>query len=436
MMTQPTKPTLPKVVIVGRPNVGKSTLFNAIIKKRKAIVEKSSATTRDRITSIVAWQGKSFELSDSPGLDFAKKEGLCELVKKQVLSAIEDTGHILFLCDVKTGPVSLDYDICSMLRKSGKKITLVVNKVDNKILSEKALEFYNLGMGDPVSVSSLHATGIADLLDICVRHIGTAPGYSIKTRAIKLAIVGRPNSGKSSFVNAVLGEERVVVSPEPGTTRDSVDTYFEINNKPFVVIDTAGIRSKRKIKDAVTYFSILRAQESIKKSDVVVIILDAPLGATKEDSKIISLVQKALKPCVFAVNKWDLAKKEKINKVEYEQALRSMLAFSYHTPIVFISALKKENIYTVLEIAEELALKSKKNFSTSDLNHILKSIDFRPTRLYSIRQVRNAPPEFEVFAQNPALIDNSNKSYVVNRLRERLGLEGVPIPISFRKKGR
>jgi len=436
---KPTKYSFHKVVIVGRPNVGKSTLFNRILQKRKAIVEEFGPTTRDRITAIVKWSGKTFELIDTPGLDFEKKENLSKLIEKQIMFGIKEADQLIFVCDAISGILQMDYKICDMLRKADKSIILAVNKVDSRNLMQKMSDFYKLGFGEPMSISSLHGLGIGDLLDRVIESMALGVSQSsgregVEERAVKLAIIGKPNAGKSSFVNGVLEEDRITVSDIPGTTRDSIDTYFEKDKKSFVIIDTAGIRSKGKIKDAVTYFSILRTEETIKKSDVTVILIDAPLGITKEDHRIIDIVQKNFRPFILAINKWDLAEKEGINKIGYEKVIRENVRFMYNASIVFMSALKKTNLTEVLDLAYKLAEKTKENFSTSDLNSILKSIEFNPTRLYSIRQMKNSPPEFEIIAKNPGDIKVSEKSYLINIFRKKLHLEGIPVVIKFRKK--
>ena len=436
---KPTKYNFHKVVIVGRPNVGKSTLFNRILQKRKAIVEEFGPTTRDRITAIVKWSGKTFELIDTPGLDFEKKENLSKLIEKQIMFGIKEADQLIFVCDAISGILQMDYRICDMLRKADKSIILAVNKVDSRNLMQKMSDFYKLGFGEPMSISSLHGLGIGDLLDKVVDNIvlGSSEGSGrepVEKHAVKLAVIGKPNAGKSSFVNGVLEEDRITVSDIPGTTRDSIDTYFEKDKKSFVIIDTAGIRSKGKIKDAVTYFSILRTEEAIKKSDVTVILIDAPLGITKEDHRIIDIVQKNFRPFILAINKWDLAEKEGVSKIGYEKVIRENVRFMYNASIVFMSALKKTNLTEVLDLAYELAEKTKKNFSTSDLNSILKSVEFKPTRLYSIRQMKNSPPEFEVIVKNPEAIKTTEKSYLVNIFRKKLHLDGIPVIIKFRKK--
>ncbi|MEK7868177.1 MAG: GTPase, partial [Candidatus Omnitrophota bacterium] len=297
---------------------------------------------------------------------------------------------------------------------------------------------YSLGFGEPMTISSLHGLGIGDLLDKVVNNIVLASvdtkGVDASREPIKLAIIGKPNAGKSSFVNGILGEERITVSDIPGTTRDSIDTYFEKDRRSFTIIDTAGIRSKAKIKDAVTYFSILRTEETIKRSDVAVIIIDAPLGITKEDHRIIDIVQKNFKPFILAINKWDLAEKEDIKKSGYEKVIRENVRFMYNAPIVFMSALKESNLLEVIDKSYELAEKSRKNFSTSDLNSILKSIEFNPTRLYSVRQIKNSPPELEIIVKSPEAIIDSEKRHLINIFRKKLNLEGIPVIIKFRKK--
>ncbi len=427
-----------KVVIVGRPNVGKSTLFNRIIKRRKAIVAGFGPTTRDRISAVVNWSDKTFELIDTPGLDFVGDRHACplqDLIEKQIIFAIKEADQLIFVCDAVTGILQMDYKICNMLRKADKNVTLAVNKVDNGILTQKANDFYGLGFGEPMFISSLHGLGIGDLLDKVTINIEQPNNQtSSLEHAVKLAIVGKPNVGKSSFVNSILGEDRITVSDIPGTTRDSIDTYFEKDKRSFIIIDTAGIRSKAKIKDAVTYFSILRTEESIKRSDVAVIITDAPLGITEEDRRIIDLVQKNLKPFILAINKWDLAEKEGVNKSVYKKIIRENVRFMYNAPIVFISALKGYNLAEAIGCSRDLAEKSRKNFSTSDLNAILKSIEFKPTRLYSVRQIKNSPPEFEIIVKSPEAISDFEKSHLINVFRKKLNLEGVTVIIKFRKK--
>ena len=430
---KPTKFNLHKVAIVGRPNVGKSTLFNRIIQKRKAIVEEFGPTTRDRIGAVVEWSGKRFELIDTPGLDFEKKENLSKLIEKQIMFAVKEADQLIFVCDAISGILQMDYKISEMLRKTDKNIILAVNKTDNEALMQKGPDFYSLGFGEPLSISCLHGLGIGDLLDKVTYNI-LASQEPAERHVVKLAIIGKPNVGKSSFVNGILGEERTTVSDIPGTTRDSIDTYFEKDRRAFVIIDTAGIRSKAKIKDAVTYFSILRTEESIKRSDVAVILVDAPLGITKEEHKIIDLVQRNQKPFILAINKWDLAEKEDIKKIVYEKVIRENVRFMYNAPIVFMSALKKSNLMEVLERSCELAEKSRKNFSTSDLNSTLKSIEFNPTRLYSIRQMKSSPPEFEIIVKNPEDIKTTDRSHLINVFRKKLKLEGIPIILKLRKK--
>ncbi|MFA4991682.1 MAG: ribosome biogenesis GTPase Der [Candidatus Omnitrophota bacterium] len=431
---KPIKLNLHKIAIVGRPNVGKSTLFNRVLNKRKAVVEDKEFTTRDRISGIVEWEGKYFELIDTAGMDFGKKEKISELIEKQIYYAINEADQIIFLCDGKTGAMQLDHKVCDLLRKSSKKITIAANKMDNPPAAENISDFYKFGFGVPLAISALHGKGVAELLDILTANMRDESTARMSKNVTKIAIVGKPNAGKSSLLNYLLDEERVVVSPEPGTTRDSVDVYFKKDRDSFIIIDTAGIRSKSKIKDAVTYFSILRAEESVQKSDVVIILLDGPTGVTKEDSRIINLVQERQRPFILTVNKWDLGRKEGANMAEFEKAIRQGVKFIYNAPIIFISALTGENAARVLDLCRGLSEKSKKNISTSELNKILKDISFHITRLYSIRQIKNAPPEFEITAKRPDLIDEANKRYLINILRKKLGLEGIPVIIKFKRK--
>jgi GTPase len=428
---------LPKIVIVGRPKVGKSTLFNRILKRQKAVVEKTGNTTRDRISEVVKYGDKSFELIDTGGMRLDDKEEITLLVEKQIMFAVKEADKIIFVCDVKSGIMPDDYRLSELLRKFDKDIILAVNKADNEVMLKEAYEFYSLGFGEPLAVSSLHGTGIGDLVERVLS--GDAAGnprvYGEARReaALKFAVVGRPNAGKSSFVNTMLGEDRVIVSAKSGTTRDSVDVYFEKQNKSFVIIDTAGIRSKGKIKDSATFFSILRTEESIKQSDAAVILIDGLLSVTKEDYKIIDIVQKKFKPFILAVNKWDLCVKT-FNKKEYEKDLRNTIRFMYNAPVLFMSALKSENVLKVLDVVCELAERFKRNFSTELLNRILKGINIKSTRLFSMRQSCNLSPEFEITVRNDEKIPVSDKSHIINVLRRELNLEGVPIRVRFRKK--
>lgn len=427
---------LPKVAIIGRPNVGKSTLFNKISQKRKAVVEKGISTTRDRLNQIISHKGISFEIIDTAGMDFDNKADIAVLTEKQITSAITQADIILFVCDVQTGIMPLDERVCDYLRKFNKETILVVNKVDNNGLLKDVMEFYNLGLGDPIPVSCIHGTGIRGLVDKIISYPQCEEGRNSPSfvDSIKLAVVGRPNAGKSLFVNAVLGEERLIVSPEPGTTRDSVDVYFEKEGRRFSIIDTAGFRYKKKIKDPVTYFSILRTAETIKKSDIVIFLIDGSFGITKEDFKIIDIIQEREKPFIMAVNKWDICKKQGIDKEQYEKAIRNTLKFIYNAPIIFISALTGEHIQESIRIADTIAERARKNFSTSLLNDVLKKIPVTVTKVYSIRQINTAPPEFELIVKRPEAINQSIKNYIIKRLRQALGIEGVPIKIVIRKK--
>jgi GTP-binding protein len=424
-----------KIAIVGRPNVGKSTLFNRIVKRRKSIVEKLGPTTRDRIAEIVKYNQTSFELIDTGGMHLDKTLPLSHLIERQVLLAVKEADRVLFVCDVKNGILPLDREICELLRKSGKETVLVINKVDNQSLLSELTEFYGLGIGDPVPVSSLHDKGIAELLDIITKD-SSAEGHrpSRQDSTLRLSVVGKPNAGKSSFVNALAGEERIIVSEEPGTTRDSVDTHFEEDRRSFIITDTAGIRSKSKINDPIIYFSVVRTKESMEKSDGCIILLDGMVGVGKEDFKIIDMAQRLHKVFVIAVNKWDLCVKEGVNTKDYEKAVRQSLRFIHGAPILFVSALTGKDILKTVNKAAELVEISRKSFSTSRLNEILKGLTIKSTKVYSVRQIKYRVPKLEVIVKKPESIDRSTKKYTENRFREALGLQGIPVEIVFRKK--
>lgn len=434
------KTNLPKVAIVGRPNVGKSCLFNRIAGHRKAIVESIAGTTRDRIYKDIKWQDKNFTLVDTGGLDLSAPEKIKTLVKKQTDIAIYEADILVMLCDVTSGITPLDQEIASILRKANKKTILAVNKVDAQALESGAFEFYSLGLGKPSPISAIHGRGMDELLRSITDEIAFV-GVEKQKEAIKIAITGRPNVGKSSFLNCILKQERAIVDEHPGTTRDSIDTYFEKENLAYILIDTAGIRHKRKVKDVVEYFGFARAKESIKRSDVCLILIDTQEGFTSDDLSLISYVQEQGKGMILVVNKWDKAKET--TQKDYRDYIRKRAAFLNDIPILFTSSITGENVLKSLWLARNVEKNSRRTIDTKSLNQILRNASEknpppvrkqkRP-RLGYITQTGVKPPTFLIFCDAPEAIAKGYLNYIENSIRQRYNFEGVPIKINIRRK--
>ncbi|MDP3789129.1 MAG: ribosome biogenesis GTPase Der [Candidatus Omnitrophota bacterium] len=434
------KQNIYKVCIVGRPNVGKSTLFNRIVGRRQAITEPLAGTTRDRLSVLVDKDGALFELIDTGGYELAKKDRLTAMVKKQIEAAVSDTDAVLFVCDVTAGVTSQDREILSILRKSGKAIILAVNKVDNAALEKEIDEFYNFGVENFYPVSAMHNIGISYLIEDIVKrtHPVEAPEAS---NPIKVAVVGRPNVGKSSFINKAIKEERVIVHEEPGTTRDAVDIYLKKGGDDFIFIDTAGMRHKRKIKEPVDAHSLLRAESSIKRSDVCIVIIDGYEGLTVDDMRVISLVEESGKGCMLMVNKWDLVSGIEMSK--YEKALKKRMNCIKSMPLLFASAKTGLNVDEVFSLIKLVNRNMTANFSEGELSGILKLMQKterlplvragRMIQIRSIKQEGTAPPVFGIFVNKSAFLPDDYIESVKNILREELALIGVPIRIKVRR---
>ncbi len=431
------------IAIIGRPNVGKSTLFNRIVGYRKQVVDKISGVTRDRIYAEVDWQDKKFQIIDTGGIGYHGSRDIAKLVKKQAELAIEEADFIIFLCDVRDGILPLDEEIVQLLRKKSKAVFLVVNKADNQELEKEKTLFYKLGLGKPYAVSSLHGSGVADMLDDIVKEF---PKISItessQDKLIKIAIVGRPNVGKSTFLNILLKQERVIVNKTPGTTRDAVDAYLKQGSDEFLLVDTAGIRHKRKVKEELDMYGISRSVKAIKASNISLVIIDAWEGLTQDDMRIMRIVQHAGKGLILLANKWDLVQGT-IDAKEYETLIKRKANFTVHIPIIFTSCLNGLNVNKSLDIAKYTYMLWRKQFSTSLLNKILKKIielnspkskDGKKLNFYYITQVRTMPPEFHIFTNFPDVIKNDYKIYINNRLIEKLSLFGIPVRIKYRGK--
>jgi len=437
--------SIPVVAIVGRPNVGKSSLFNRFVGKRKAIVDKISGITRDRIYETIIWRGRSFRLVDTGGIILKDKERLSSLILKQVEMAIDESALVLFLCDVKDGLTPIDWHIRDLLQKKGGKIILVVNKVDTEGDSLKVLDFYELGLGEPCTVSALHGLETGNLLDKIVDSLGKSAieGEVVESYRIKIAIVGRPNVGKSSFLNYLLREDRVIVDAEPGTTRDSIDTFFEKDGTKFIIIDTAGIRHKSKIKEVLDVYSMSRSLESIRHSNVSLVMLDAVEGVTVEDLKIINIAEKEGKGIIIIVNKWDLVKD--IRMEDYEKAIRKRAPFLGYVPVLFTSCLTGRNVIKAIDLSACIFKNCSTTIKTAELNEVLQALQKsrsspfrsgRTVKLYYITQAGIMPPKFLIFVNNKKLAKPSYAKFIEHHLRRSFDFTGTPVRLGFRNSRR
>ncbi len=430
------------VAIVGRPNVGKSTLFNRMVKRRDAIVDAVSGVTRDRHYGKSDWNGKEFSLIDTGGYEVGSDDIFEEEIRKQVQLAIEEADIIIFLVDVESGITPTDSIIAGLLRKIQKPIFLAVNKVDNAMRENDAVEFYSLGLGTYYSISSINGSGTGDLLDAVVKEIPdeniTAPD-----ELPRFAVVGRPNAGKSSFINALVGEERNIVTNIAGTTRDAIDTKYNRFGFEFNLVDTAGIRKKSKVKEDLEFYSVMRAVRAIEHSDVILLLVDATRGFEGQDKNIFWLAEKNKKGIVILINKWDLIQKETNTLRDFEAMVRRETAPFTDVPILFISALTKQRVYKAIETAVDVFEKRKKRVSTRKLNDVmLPIIENNPPpankgkyiKIKFCTQLPTQTPQFAFFANLPQYIKDPYKRFVENKLREAFDFKGVPIVIYFRKK--
>ena len=433
---------LPVVAIVGRPNVGKSSLFNRLVKRRQAIVDMSIGVTRDRIYADLIYSEQPFRLIDTGGINLRGKDKISILVKEQAKAAIKEASYIFFVVEVSAGLTPLDEEIAALLRKSNKKIFLVVNKIDHKGLQQDTHEFYRLGLGKPYPISSLHGLGIDALLGDLRTNFTITPKKRVFKEAIKIAIVGRPNVGKSSFLNSLLNQERVIVADEPGTTRDAIDTYFEKDNRPYILIDTAGIRHKRKIKTTVDMFSVVRAKEAIKRCDVVLVLFDADQGVNSDDIKIVEMVIKEGKGIILVFNKWDLVKNTPTKT--YEKAIVQRIKFTSFCPILFTVAKEGKNVFAALELADTIFQNNSRYLDSQELSIFFKaalernpppsaSFGQRP-KFYGINQKGIKPPTFTLIVNNKELVKPSYLNFLGNTFRQKFNLTGTPIRFEFLEK--
>ena len=430
------------VAIVGRPNVGKSTFFNRLIQKRQAIVDSVSGVTRDRHYGKTYWNGQEFSVIDTGGYIVGSDDIFEAEIRKQVDLAIEEANAILFLVDAQEGVTDMDMTVAKHLRKSDKPVFLVANKVDNGQIMQEAVELYAIGMGDYFCISSINGSGTGDLLDALVEKMPEMDTEE-ESDLPRFAIVGRPNVGKSSFVNALVGEERNIVTDIAGTTRDSLDTHYTKFGHDFVLVDTAGVRKKKKVSEDLEFYSVMRSIRSIEYSDVCLLLIDATLGFESQDQSIFHLADKNRKGIVILVNKWDLVEKDTHSTKEYEAAIREKIAPFTDVPILFISALTKQRLLKALEIAIKVSKDRKVRISTSKLNDVmLPFIEQNPPpatkgkyiRIKFCTQLPTKTPTFAFFANLPQYIKEPYKRYIENKLRESFNFNGVPLQIFFRKK--
>jgi len=440
--------TKPIVALVGRPNVGKSSLFNRLIGERRAIVEDVPGTTRDRVYGTAEWGGVEFTVVDTAGLldeGETNTQSTAEIIqhtREQVASAIAEADVILFLVDVKTGMTAGDYEVADLLRRTDKPTILVVNKADSTARREDSVEFFNLGLGDPYTISAYHGSGTGDLLDRIVESLPEAEEEE-ETEGPRIAIAGRPNVGKSRLLNALLGQERAIVSDVPGTTRDSLDTQIEWEGEPITLIDTAGIRRRGRVESGIERFSVLRSMRSIDRSDVVLLVIDANEGFTAQDLHIAGYIEEQKKGCVIVVNKWDLIEKDAYTMDTYRKQAREELDFMPYAPIVFISAKFGQRVHQVVTAALEVVNERVRRVPTAKLNQVLKdAVQKHPPpsrpgkwmKFYYVTQADLSPPTFVFLCNEPAGIHFSYRRYLENEFREAFGFEGTPLRLSFRAR--
>jgi GTP-binding protein len=432
----------PVIAIVGRPNVGKSTLFNRLLGERRAIVEDIPGTTRDRLYAEITWGEFSLTLIDTGGLETSPETPLRQQVKEQVQLAIEDADVILFLVDAREGVMPDDLEIADLLRRSKKPVTLAVNKIDHPKQQSETLQFYELGLSEPLPISAYHGRGIDELLDSVIAHLSPPPSLPTEPEMIKLAIVGRPNVGKSMLLNAILGEERVIVDEAPGTTRDAVDTMLSYAGDRFLLIDSAGIRRRGRIEGGVERYSVLRALRAIERADVALLVTDATEFITDQDAHIASYILQAFKGMVLIVNKWDLIPEKDV--AGWTREIRKKLKFIPYVPLLFLSARTGQGVKQVLPVAKKVYEERMKRIPTSLLNSLVRAAvasHSPPTKkgkqlkILYVTQAEVNPPTFVFFVNDARLVHFSYQRYLENRLRHVFGFEGTPLRFIFRGKG-
>ncbi|MBD5145129.1 MAG: ribosome biogenesis GTPase Der [Ruminococcus sp.] len=437
---------LPIVAVVGRPNVGKSTLFNKLVGKRLSIVEDTPGVTRDRIYSECEWRSRKFMVVDTGGIEPSSDDVILSQMRRQAELAIQKADVIVFLTDLRTGVTADDYEVARMLRKSGKPIVLCVNKCDS--IGEppaEFYEFYSLGLGDPVAISAAHGHGSGDMLDEVFKYFPENDEEEYDEEYVKVAVIGKPNVGKSSLINRIAGEERVIVSDIAGTTRDATDTVIENEHGKYVFIDTAGIRRKSKVLEKIEHYSVLRAYMAVDRSDVCVIIIDATVGFTEQDSKVAGYAHEQGKACIVAINKWDAVEKTTGTMDEFTNKLKEDFSFMSYVPFIFISAKTGQRVEKLFDMINDVNQQNSMRVSTGMLNDVLSyattrvqppSDKGRRLKIYYMTQPSTKPPTFVVFVNRADLFHFSYQRYLENQIRQTFGLTGTPVRFITRERGR
>ena len=435
----------PLVAIVGRPNVGKSTLFNKLIGRRLSIVEDTPGVTRDRIYADAEWLTHSFTLIDTGGIEPESEDIIAVQMRRQAELAIETADVIVFLVDGREGMTAADEEVAAMLRRSNKPVVLAVNKLDAPKFNDAIYEFYALGLGDPIIISAGQGLGLGDMLDEVCAHFPEETEEEGE-HPLNIAVVGKPNVGKSSLVNAILGEERCIVSNIPGTTRDAVDTPFTVDGTPYVLVDTAGIRRKRSVEDeTIERYSVIRSLAAVRRADVVLIVVDAEQGLSEQDVKIAGYVHEEGKPSVLVVNKWDLIEKDTNTMNKFKKDMQMDLAFMDYVPFLFISAKTGQRVNRLLSMARESYDQSVRRITTGTLNDIVNeaismteppAMSGKRLKIYYATEVSVQPPTFVIFVNDEKLVHFSYKRYMENYFRKTFGFQGTPIQIIFRNRGK
>ncbi|WP_300262906.1 ribosome biogenesis GTPase Der [Clostridium sp.] len=433
----------PIVAMVGRPNVGKSTLFNKLAGKRISIVQDTPGVTRDRVYGESEWLNKKFTMIDTGGIEPESSDIIVKQMRRQAQIAIEMADVIVFVVDGKEGLTAADQEVAQMLRKSKKPVVLVVNKIDRLALEENSYEFYNLGIGDPITISASQGLGLGDMLDEVVKYFNDPSEDEEDDEYIRIAMIGKPNVGKSSLINRLLGEERVIVSNVPGTTRDSIDSYLETEEGKFILVDTAGLRRKSKVKEEIERYSVIRTYAAIEKADVAILVIDAEQGITEQDEKIIGYAHEMNKAIMVVVNKWDLIEKDDKTLSNYQKDLQQKLKFIPYAKYLFISALTGQRVHKILSTAKYCYDNYSKRVSTGLLNDVISKavlmkeppvVALKRLKIYYATQVATKPPKFVFFVNDPNLLHFSYGRYLENQLRESFDFDGTGIEIEYRAR--
>ncbi len=431
------------MAVVGRPNVGKSTIFNKLTGTKISIVEDTPGVTRDRIFGEVEWLNKYFTIIDTGGIEPESDDIILSQMRNQAMLAVDMAHVILFVVDGKSGLTAADKEVADILRKTKKPVLLVVNKIDSKSQFDNVYDFYELGLGNPIAISGANSMGLGDLLDEVVENFPEGMNMEYDEDVIRVAITGKPNAGKSSILNNILGEERVIVSPIAGTTRDAIDTYFEKDDNKFLLIDTAGIRRRSKVYENVERFSVIRSMSAVDRADVVLIVIDATEGVTEQDTKIAGIAHDEGKACIFVVNKWDLIEKDNKTMGNFRMSVREKFPFMTYAPILFVSAVSNQRIGKILETVVQVSAEQNKRVTTSVLNQVIgeaimlnqpPSDKGRRLKIYYGTQTGVKPPTFNLFINDKELTHFSYTRYLENRLRENFGFEGTSIKIEYSQK--